>query len=98
MPTPKGVSSYPLEYFDLFRKAISERVDVALPSKKDAHFLRLQLYGFRAALIQDPTADQELALLSSGLIMKVEALETGARLSIETRERDEALKAIRDVL
>ena len=98
MATPNTVSSYPIEYFEILRKATEKRKEITLSSSKKANDLRLQLYGFRAALVNDPTADQELALLANGLIMRVEEKNDGAVLSIEMRENDETIQAIRDAL
>ena len=98
MPTPKTVSSYPQEYFELFRKATMERTTIKLSSHRDAAYLRLQLYGFRNALTEDPQADQELALMAGGLILKIRGTGDKWELIIEPRELDENLQAIRDAI
>ncbi len=68
--------------------------------------LRLQLYGFRAALLEDPKADPELALLAAGLALKVEVkpgrypagISPPTSLIIEAREHNTTLQAIKDAI
>jgi len=63
MPEPKPLSTYPLEYFQLFEKAASEEVVIHLRTNKEAKLYRNRLYAFKSAVILDPERAGKIALL-----------------------------------
>lgn len=95
MATPKRLEAYPFDFFELFRKALDTgSVEVKLPSKRDAESLRLKLYGFRKALVEQTEQEEELALLADSLLFKIK----DNILLIETHDTDPTVRAVRDAI
>ena len=95
MSKPKNLTAYPTEYFELFRRAANSTVPpIILETQKQADELRLWLYGFRRALLAQPEADPELALV----IEIVEVRVQGSTVSLRSRDRSETADAIRAAL
>ena len=95
MATPHRLEAYPLDFFELFRQALERGgITVKLPTKAKAESLRLKLYGFRKALVEQTEREEELALLADSLIFKV----SGNILNIETQDTDDITLAVRNAL
>lgn len=101
MASPRSIAAYPVEYFELLRRATSgETVTVILSNKKSAEKLRFQLYGFRRALLANPDSEPELALMAEGLelLIKDERELDQAKLIIRLRDGNEMTQAVRQAL
>ena len=91
MSTTNLLNAYHLDYFDLLKQAVDNPVRLELKSATKAASVRLNLYGFRRALLADQTADPTLSLLVTGLQFRLEENV----LIIETREQSDEITAIR---
>jgi len=69
--TPRELSSYPLWYYDFFRKAAHERVSITFASRSKAQRLRNRLYAFRTALLEQAD-DSPTALIAPLVTIRVE--------------------------
>ena len=50
MVTPRQYSDYPIEYSELFRRAMNRSIRMTFPSKSQAKRLRSYLYAFRESI------------------------------------------------
>lgn len=98
MPKSGRITSYPIEYFDLFKRAIAgETLKFELQSRKAASNLRFDLYAFRAALRADvDVADSalELAITADSLEFLIE----DKILTVQSRDKAESVQIIKRVL
>ena len=92
MSKPRRLTGFPIEYFDLWQRAVdSPPVIIELPDSKTAAKLRFSLHAFRRSLLSEPEANAELALLIEGIQVRLTSLpdgQSGGTLIMEPREQD----------
>ena len=83
MATPRELSSYPAQFYALFREGAKRRVEVLTSSHADARRLRQRLYAFRRAIYDSMDDVPELALLAPIVSFKL----NGKALIAEPKDR-----------
>ena len=98
MPKSGRITSYPIEYFDLFNRVVQgEELKFAFASEKEAMKVRFDMYGFRNALQKDTAADEssmQLALFADSIEFLIEE----NTLIVRSRDKAENLQVIKTVL
>ncbi len=98
MPKSGRITSYPIEYFNLFNRAIyGEKLTFMFKDKKAAENSRFDMYAFRKALREDTESDEaslQLALFADSLEFLIE----NNILTVQSRDKSENLNVIKNVL